>query len=212
VFVRNNFSGVPDGELWTLASGHDGAAFGELFERHSDAVYNHCFRRTGSWSEAEDLTSVVFLLAWRRRREVRLHGESILPWLLAVANNATRNSQRSIRRRRRLLLKLPKSDLSPNPEDTIDERIDDERKMKLILSKLNFLKAEEREIISLCDWSSLSYSEAAVALNIPIGTVQSRLSRARGHLRTLLDDDKFEDQQIAHFANLDSRKDTHDHY
>src|SRR5713101_1745700 len=46
-----------DEELPVRAAAHDGAAFGELFERHADAVYNHCFRRCGSWSQAEDLTS-----------------------------------------------------------------------------------------------------------------------------------------------------------
>jgi len=86
--VDRAHQGVPDSELWRRAAGHDGTAFGELFERHADAVYLHCFRRTASWSTAEELTSVVFLEAWRRRRAVRLDTDSILPWLLAVANNA----------------------------------------------------------------------------------------------------------------------------
>jgi len=98
---------VPDSELWRRAAEHDGAAFGELFERHADAIYVHCFRRTASWSSAQELTSVVFLEAWRRRRAVQLHGDCILPWLLAVANNAIRNADRSLRRNKRLLAKLP---------------------------------------------------------------------------------------------------------
>src|SRR5690606_11322289 len=57
---------VTDGDLWQKAAKGDPSAFGALFERHADAVYNHCFRRTGSWEAAEDLTSVVFLEAWRR--------------------------------------------------------------------------------------------------------------------------------------------------
>src|ERR1035437_7811734 len=87
-----------DLELWQRAAAHDGAAFGQLFERHSRAVYNHCFRRTASWSSAEDLTSIVWAEAWRRRKDVRLHGESILPWLLAVANTCLRNLHASQRR------------------------------------------------------------------------------------------------------------------
>lgn len=185
--MRREFDEVSDEELWLRAGHHDGAAFGELFERHSNDVYNHCFRRTGSWTVAQDLTSVVFLQAWRRRKEVRLHGDSILPWLLAVANNAARNSDRSIRRYSRLLGKLPGPELSPDFETAVDERIDDERSMKMILDHLNSLRVEDREIIALCDWSKLSYAQAAVALNLPIGTVRSRLSRARNHLRVLLD-------------------------
>jgi len=60
---ENDFDGESDGDLWSQVSTHNGAAFAELFERHSKSVYNHCFRLTGSWSAAEDLTSVVFLQA-----------------------------------------------------------------------------------------------------------------------------------------------------
>ncbi len=68
-----------DRDLWAAATAGDGEAFGRIFDRHCRAVYNHCFRRTGSWSTAEDLTSVVFLEAWRRHREVELHGDSACP-------------------------------------------------------------------------------------------------------------------------------------
>ena len=64
--------------LWQRAVAGDPDSFGELFERHSRSVYNYCFRRTGSWSQAEDLTSVVFLEAWRRRSDVRLEHERAL--------------------------------------------------------------------------------------------------------------------------------------
>ncbi len=64
---------------------HDGRVFAMLFDRHANKVYNHCFGRSADWSMAEDLTSVVFLEAWRKRRQVPLHGDAILPWLLAVA-------------------------------------------------------------------------------------------------------------------------------
>ena len=95
-----------DQDLWSQAANeHAGEAFGELFERHADRVYAHCFSRTGSWSMAEDLTSVVFLEAWRRREEVRFSGDSALPWLLGVANNATA-MQRTLRRHNLLLAKL----------------------------------------------------------------------------------------------------------
>jgi RNA polymerase sigma-70 factor (ECF subfamily) len=164
---------------------------------------------TGSWSAAEDLTSVVFLQAWRRRDQVRIHGDSILPWLLAVANNATRNSERSLRRHRLLLAKLPRSGPSSEFEDGIGDRMDDERRMQLILILVNRLKAREREIIALCDWSDLSYAEAASALNIPIGTVRSRLFRAREHLRSLLDH-AMSQNSTAQLIVLDSAKEAHD--
>jgi RNA polymerase sigma factor (sigma-70 family) len=178
-----DLAALADEELWALAASRDGDAFGELFERHADAVYNHCFRRTGSWSVAEDLTSVVFLEAWRRRRQVEFHGESVLPWFLAVANNAIRNSDRSIRRYRRLLSKLPRPTPIPDQSEEAIGRVDDERTMRNVLEAFNRLSAQDQEIVSLCDWTGLGYEDAAMALGVPIGTIRSRLSRARARLR-----------------------------
>lgn len=180
---------VRDSELWRRAANHDAAAFGELFERHADAVYLHCFRRTTSWSSAEELTSVVFLEAWRRRRAVRLYGDSVLPWLLAVANNSISNANRSLRRHKRLLAKLPSPLHAVDFGDDAASRLDDERGMARILSTLGALRSEEREVVALCDWAGLSYIEAAAALDVPVGTVRSRLSRAHGHIRARLDED-----------------------
>jgi hypothetical protein len=81
-----------DRELWLRASEGDTAAFGELFGRHAKTVYNHLFRRVADWSEAEDLTSAVFLQAWRTRRRVVIDRESALPWLLGVANHVLHNT------------------------------------------------------------------------------------------------------------------------
>lgn len=177
--------GGTDGELWRKAAKGDPSAFGALFERHADAVYNHCFRRTGSWSAAEDLASVVFLEAWRRRRDVSLSGESILPWLLAVANNVVRNRDRSLRRHRRLLTKLPPAVVAPDPADEAVSRVDDERAMRRVLQVFSRLLPDEQDVLALCVWAGLSYTDAAVALGVPVGTVRSRLSRARDHLRRL---------------------------
>lgn len=176
---------LTDGDLWQKAGQGDPAAFGVLFERHINAVYTHCFRRTGSWEGAEDLASVVFLEAWRRRRDVALSGESILPWLLAVANNVVRNRDRSLRRHRRLLAKLPPSVVTPDIADEAVARVDDERTMQRVLEVFGKLLPDEQDVLALCVWAGLSYADAAVALGVPIGTVRSRLSRARAQLRKL---------------------------
>lgn len=175
-----------DQELWSQAANeYAGEAFGELFERHADRVYAHCFSRTGSWSMAEDLTSVVFLEAWRRRNEVRFSGDTALPWLLGVANNATHNAQRSLRRHRLLLAKLPPPGEEIDIAVDADTRVDQERLAQHLLCAMEGLRPAEREVLALCDWAGLSYGEAAVALGVPDGTVRSRLSRARSHLRDL---------------------------
>lgn len=73
-------AGPGDGELWRRAADGDQGAFTALFERHAQAVWNHAYRLTGSWSAAEDLTSNAFLIAWRKRAEVTLGRDSALPW------------------------------------------------------------------------------------------------------------------------------------
>lgn len=182
--MTTDWAALSDQQLWARAAqDHDGDAFGQLFERHANSVYAHCFRRTGLCSTAEDLTSVVFLEAWRRRRNVAFYGDSLLPWLLAVANNATRNAERTLRRNRRLLAKLPPPEVVPDIADDAVQRVDKEQVMRRLLTELHGLGEPEREVLSLCDWAGLSYSEAAVAIGVPIGTVRSRLARARRHLR-----------------------------
>lgn len=184
--TRMDWPSATDAELWELAVGeHAAGAFGELFERHGDKVYAFCFRRTGCWSMAEDLTSVVFLEAWRQRRKVRFSGNSVLPWLLVVAANATRNAQRSVRRHRRLVAKLPPTADEPDIAEAVAQRVDQEQAAQHLLSVMKGLREPEREVLALCDWAGLNYAEAAAALGIPSGTVRSRLSRARQHLRDL---------------------------
>jgi RNA polymerase sigma factor (sigma-70 family) len=186
--VGIDWHSVSDLELWShAASEYAGEAFGELFERHADRVYAHCFSRTGSWSLAEDLTSAVFLEAWRRRNEVRFSGDSVLPWLLGVANNASRNAQRTLRRHSMLLAKLPPPDDESDIAAEAAARVDQERLVEHILAISQHLRRAEREILALCDWNGLSYAEAAIALGVPEGTVRSRLFRARQRLRKLLD-------------------------
>jgi RNA polymerase sigma-70 factor (ECF subfamily) len=184
--VTPDWRAVSDIELWSQAAEqYEGPAFGALFERHADRVYAFCFSRTGSWSTAEDLTSVVFLEAWRRRREVRFTSDSVLPWLLGVASNASLNAQRSLRRHRRLLAKLPPASDEPDIADEAAIRVDTERAAAHLLCAVSELREPEREVLALCDWAGLSYAEAATALGLPVGTVRSRLSRARQHLREL---------------------------
>ena len=101
----------------------DPEAFGQLFRRHSRAVYAYCARRTGNLQAAEDLTSVVFLEAFRRRRKLQLSNASALPWLLGVANNVARNADRSLRRYRSALDRVPPSPDSASSEAAAIEHL-----------------------------------------------------------------------------------------
>jgi len=176
----------PDARLWASAQGGDAEAFGALFARHRDRVYTYCFRRTGSWSAAEDALSVVFMETWRRRHDVQVIEESLLPWLFAVANNISRNVERSRRRYANLLNSLPNVGSIEDHADDVAARVDDERQMRTVLVALHTLGRLDQDVIAMCDWEGLSYEEASAALGVPVGTVKSRLSRARKRLRELL--------------------------
>jgi RNA polymerase sigma factor (sigma-70 family) len=171
-----------DSELWDRAVAGSPEPFGELFERHARSVYNHCFRRTASWADAEELTSAVFLEAWRRRAEVRPTGESARPWLLGVANNLLRNHRRSLRRYRAALARVPLPRYGADPADDVAGRLADEQQMHRVLACVERLPRPDQEVLSLCVWSELTYQEAAAVLGVPVGTVRSRLSRARARL------------------------------
>ncbi|MDX6229755.1 MAG: hypothetical protein QOI76_3145 [Frankiales bacterium] len=186
--VDADLRSLTDAALWAR-TGEEPTAFAELFQRHADAVYNHCFRKTASWSAAEDLRSVVFLEAWRRRTDVRLHEDSILPWLLAVANNVVRTRARSMRRHRAMLQRLPVSMVSADdPEAEAINRLHDEAQMRRVQAAIGGLTRAEQDVLALCVWAELDYAAAAVALGVPVGTVKSRLSRARQHLRQAVEE------------------------
>jgi RNA polymerase sigma factor (sigma-70 family) len=174
---------LTDRELWRRAAAGGADAFGELYDRHASAIYNYCFRRCADWALAEDLTATVFLEAWRKRRQVVFDGEdTVLPWLYAVAGNVIRNENRRHRRLARFLGALAGSE--PAGRD-IAEQLAEEEQMRSILTAVGKLPRREQDVLGLCVFADLSYEQAAIALGIPIGTVRSRLARARNRLGEL---------------------------
>ena len=172
-----------DRALWSQAAEGGAHAFGVLFDRHAKAVYNHCFRLTASWAEAEDHLQATFLLAWRKRAEVRLERESALPWLLTVATNVVRNDQRSLTRRLRNLRRVGEERPMPDHADQVAERLDDQQRMKALLNAVAKLPRNEREALALCVWSGVSYADAAAVLGIAEGSVRARVSKAKSKLQ-----------------------------
>ena len=161
----------------------DQDAFGVLFEEHARAVYNHAFRLTGNWSTAEEVVSLTFLEAWRLRSTIRPEGDSLLPWLLGIALNVARNVSRAARRQQAAMSRLPAAPDVPDFADELASRIDDAARLEVVRTALGALRRGERDVLALCVWSGLNYSEAAEALGVPVGTVRSRLSRARRKLQ-----------------------------
>jgi len=177
-----------DTDLWRRAAGGDRAAFGALFERHVEAVWNHAYRLTASWSQAEDLTSSTFLIAWRRCAEVVLVRDSALPWLYTVAGNLARGEYRSATRFLRALRRLPGEHTEADHADAVASRVDDDRRMRRVLTAVRALPRAERQAVELCLLGELPTADAAELLGVAEVSVRSRLSRARARLRTVLED------------------------
>ena len=174
-----------DADLLRSSQLGDGEAFGVLFERHAPAVLRFCFRRTGDAVLAEDLTSIVFLEAWRRRERTVFFHAHARPWLLGVALNVLRSQRRAERRYRAALASLP-APMPPEPESELAiARLAAEQEMREIVRAVGTLGRREREVLELCVWEGLSTEEAAEALGISTGAVRSRLSRARRRLPLL---------------------------
>lgn len=171
-----------DRVLWARASAGDEQAFGALFDRHAKAVYNHCFRLTASWAAAEDHLQNTFLLAWRKRDRLRLEHDSALPWLLAVATNVVRSHRRTVARRLRLFRRFPAEQAVPDHADQVAERVDDQRRMAVLLAAVEELPRSEREALAMCVWSGVSYADAAAVLGIAEVSVRARVSKAKARL------------------------------
>jgi RNA polymerase sigma factor (sigma-70 family) len=136
---------------------------------------------------AEDLTSATFLEAWRHRHRAPFRdADSALPWLLGVANNVVRNALRGRRRDRAAIERLPIPSDAPAAEDQALGRSMAETRLRTALDAISALSESEQEVVMLVLWAELSYEETATALGIPVGTVRSRLSRARSKLQISL--------------------------
>jgi RNA polymerase sigma factor (sigma-70 family) len=173
---------IGDGELWRSARGGDAEAFGELFERHAPFIHRYCFRRTGDWTRAEDLTSITFLEAWRRR-DITLAPDRVLPWLVGIATNVLRNDRRALRRYAAALARVPDRGVELDFADDAGERVRCEDETRALLRALRSLPRRERDALALVVWEGLSHADAAFALGVPEQTVRSRLFRARRRLR-----------------------------
>ena len=175
-----------DQTLWEQASRGDKAAFGELYRRHAEAVWNYAYRLTGSWATAEDLTSATFLAAWRKLGEMTLVNASARPWLYTVASNLARHEYRRVGRFSRVLSRLPLNDTARDHAEDVAAQIDADRRLKVVLDAVDKLPKGERQAVELSLLGDLSTAETAEVLGIAEVSVRARISRARSRLRGLL--------------------------
>lgn len=150
----------------------------QLVADHHQAVYRYAYRLTGSVPDAEDLTQQVFLVASDKLGHLRNEG-SARSWLYAILRNHFFKLRQKERPTPAADLRL-NIDSIPQKEDSVE--IDQER----LQLALDSLPAGFRIVVVMFYYEQLSYREMAEALDIPIGTVMSRLARAKGQLRSQL--------------------------
>ncbi|WP_233492117.1 RNA polymerase sigma factor [Blastococcus sp. TF02A-30] len=178
--------GAPPTDAELIASSvDDPAAFAPLFDRHAATVHRYLGRRVGEL--ADDLLSETFLVAFRRRGAYRAEHVEVRPWLLGIATNVVRGHERAERRRYRLLAKAAGRP-EEHGEDPADSaaRLDAEALRGPLAAALAGLKARDRDALLLLAWGDLGYAEIAAVLDVPVGTVRSRLNRARRQTRAAL--------------------------
>ncbi|HEY2940410.1 MAG TPA: sigma-70 family RNA polymerase sigma factor [Gaiellaceae bacterium] len=154
------------------ASLADPEVFAVLFDRHFDAVHGYAQRRVGP-DLADEVAAETFTRAFDQRRRYDASRDDARPWLLGIAANLLRRHWRSERRRLDAYSRSARTEHGKEAAPFAAEAA----------ATLRKLPRREREALLLLAWADLSYEEIGVALGVPIGTVRSRISRARARLR-----------------------------
>lgn len=159
--------------------------FGIVFDRHFVTIHRYLERRVGR-DGADELAGEVFRIAFEQRSRFRPLHESALPWLYGLGTNLMLKRWRSERREAQAFERLEATSRNGDGPEAHDDRISATVARALLLAALAELPEGDRDVVVLVAWEELTYEEVATALDIPVGTVRSRLNRARTRLRELL--------------------------
>ena len=158
--------------------------FATLFDRHAGIVFRFLVRRVGR-DAADELLGDTFRIAFERRAAFDTQRPSARPWLYGIATNLLAKHRRTEARRLRATARLAADRIADPLADNVAAVVDAGRHWPRVVDAIAELPDAEREVVLLYAWEELSYDEIAVALDVPVGTVRSRLNRARRRLREL---------------------------
>lgn len=175
-----------DRELIERVKSGESQCFSELVLRYERPVFQSVFAFLGNRQEAEDVTQDVFVTAFRKIASFEYRA-SFLTWLRRIAYNQCIDARRKTKSRRTIAvdfdLEPQQVSNSPSPESVAQNN----ELLRNVRSTIDALAEEQRSIIILRDIDGLDYAEIASLLDIPIGTVRSRLHRARCELRDMME-------------------------
>jgi RNA polymerase sigma-70 factor (ECF subfamily) len=169
-----------DADLLSRCRAGDEAAWHELVAQHTRKVFGLAYRFTGRVDEAEDLTQEVFVKVYQMLGRYRESDGAFSGWLATVARNHAIDNYRR-RRQERLRRDDDEQRLERTPADVEHPvtRLERQERVQLVHSGLRSLPVDLRLPLILCDLQGLSYDVIASELQLPLGTVKSRINRAR---------------------------------
>lgn len=176
---------MPDAAL-VAASVRRPSLFAELFDRHAAELLRYLTRRVGA-NDAEDVLGDTFTVAFERRASFDPAATSARPWLYGIASNLMHRRRRDEVRFLRALARVSHAPAADTFEDDVASRVDSTERVRGLAGALASLSAGDREVLLLVVWAQLSHEDTAAALEIPVGTVKSRMHRARRILRDTLE-------------------------
>jgi RNA polymerase sigma factor (sigma-70 family) len=165
----------------------DPECFATLFDRYFMSLHMYASRRLGG-SAGDDVASETFLIAFHDRDRFDPGRGCVRAWLYGIATNLIRGHRRAEERGHRAYARMAAEPLYSREEERADARILAGAARGVLVAALAELSAGDRDALLLVVWGDLSHEETAEALGIPVGTVGSRLHRARRRLRAALDD------------------------
>ncbi|MFD3838879.1 RNA polymerase sigma factor [Streptomyces sp. NPDC058642] len=158
--------------------------FAALFDRHAPAIHQYVARRLGR-DAADDVTAETFLTAFRIRDRFDPVRAGVRPWLYGIAAKQIGRHRREEVKALKLLARTGHDPVAESWTDSADDRLTAEAASRPLAKALAKLSAGDRHVLLLFAWADFSYQEIAEALGIPVGTVRSRLNRARRKLRAV---------------------------
>jgi RNA polymerase sigma-70 factor (ECF subfamily) len=158
------------------------AEFRDAFYRHKDTVYRFAYRMTGSSSTAEDVVQDCFVMYWRKPESYRPERGALRAFLLGVARNLVLKRWRSERQHDALSDEMEDDSSTGRPLD-----LGQQERAEAVKRAVLLLPPPQREALILAEYEELSIEEIAAAVGAEIAAVKSRLHRARGNLRRMLE-------------------------